>query len=389
MSRSIIHCDMDAFYASVEVLDNPALAGRPVVVGGSASRGVVSAASYEARRFGIHSAMPMAMAMKRCPEAVFLGVRMARYQEISGRIMAIFHRFTPLVEPLSLDEAFLDVTASSSLHGSGEEIAVAIRRLVREETGLTVSAGVAACKLVAKIASDQNKPDGLFIVPPGREREFLAPLPVGRLWGVGRAALKQLALMGVTTIGQLAELPEPLFIAKFGKSGSHMQQCALGIDTRPVEVEYEAQSIGNEETFDQDLHDLARLDRELLALCVRVARRLRQEGVAGRTVTVKVKYGDFVQVTRSLTLAEAIDDDASLLRTGRTLLKKTEAGSRPVRLLGISLSGLAPAGAGQQLALFNIDPAKERRRALCKAVDSIADRHGRKALLPGRLLEDG
>ena len=388
MSRSIIHCDMDAFYASVEVLDNPALRGLPVVVGGSAHRGVVSAASYEARRFGIHSAMPMATAMKRCPSAAFLPVRMARYQEISGRIMAIFHRFTPLVEPLSLDEAFLDVTASFSLHGPANAIAATIRQLVREETGLTVSAGVASCKLVAKIASDQNKPDGLTIVPAGQERDFLAPLPVGRLWGVGRTALKQLSLMGVTTIGQLTELPEAILIAKFGKAGSHMRQCALGIDDRPVEVEYEAQSIGNEETFDHDLLDSARLDRELLALCLRVARRLRQEGVAGRTVTVKVKYSDFVQVTRSLSLAEAIDDDASLLRIGRGLLAKTEAGSRPVRLLGISLSGLAPAAVGQQFSLFGADAGKERRRALCKAVDSIADRHGRKALLPARLLEE-
>jgi DNA polymerase IV len=203
-SRAIIHLDMDAFYASVEMLDQPALRGRPVVVGGTSDRSVVSAASYEARKYGIHSAMPMVRARQLCPGAVFLPVRMGRYREISERIMAIFERFTPLVEPISLDEAFLDVTGSSSLFGSGVEIAIAIKRLIKEETGLTGSAGVATSKLLAKIASDLRKPDGLTVVEPGREGEFLAPLPIGKLWGVGKTTLQELALLGVSTIGDLA-----------------------------------------------------------------------------------------------------------------------------------------------------------------------------------------
>ncbi|MHB1379527.1 MAG: DNA polymerase IV, partial [Desulfurivibrionaceae bacterium] len=218
-SRRIIHLDMDAFYASVEILDNPALRGQPVVVGGDCNRGVVCAASYEARKFGVHSALPMLMAKKLCPQGVFLPVRMARYQEISRRIMEIFQRFTPLVEPLSLDEAFLDVTASQRLMGSAEKIAGQIRALVRDTTGLTVSAGVGTSKLVAKIASDLNKPDGLTIVPPGEEEIFLAPLPIGRLWGVGKTTREALALIGVQTVGDLRRIPPAILTAKFGKAG--------------------------------------------------------------------------------------------------------------------------------------------------------------------------
>jgi len=248
-SRRIIHLDMDAFYASVEILDNPALRGQPVVVGGDCNRGVVCAASYEARKFGVHSALPMLTAKKLCPHGVFLPVRMARYQEISRRIMEIFQRFTPQVEPLSLDEAFLDVTASQRLMGSAEEIAGQIRALVRDTTGLTVSAGVGTSKLVAKIASDLNKPDGLTIVPPGEEEVFLAPLPIGRLWGVGKTTREALALIGVQTVGDLRRIPPAILTAKFGKAGRMLHESARGIDLRPVEPRQEAKSIGHEETF--------------------------------------------------------------------------------------------------------------------------------------------
>lgn len=386
-NRRIIHLDMDAFYAAVETLDNPALKGQPVVVGGNANRGVVCAASYEARKFGVHSALPILTARKLCPDGVFLPVRMARYQEISRRIMEIFQRFTPLVEPLSLDEAFLDVTASQSLMGTAEEIAIRIRALVREITGLTVSAGVGASKLVAKIASDLNKPDGLTIVPRGQEEAFLAPLPIGRLWGVGPTTRQALALIGVKTIGDLSRMPLAILTAKFGKAGLMLHESARGIDLRPVEPEQETKSIGHEETFAEDLRDQKRIEQELLTLCLKVGKRARRYGLAGRTVTVKVKYRDFVQVTRSLTLPEPVADDKSLYRTGCLLLAKTEITLRPIRLLGISLANLVPAEASGQLALFGESRARRKDCLLYKAIDAISDRYGSTSIVPATLVE--
>jgi len=386
-NRRIIHLDMDAFYASVEILDNPALRGRPVVVGGDCNRGVVCAASYEARKFGVHSALPIFTARKLCPHGVFLPVRMARYQEISSRIMDIFQRFTPLVEPLSLDEAFLDVTASQNLMGTAEDIAIQIRALVRETIGLTVSAGVGTSKLVAKIASDLNKPDGLTIVPPGQEEAFLAPLPIGRLWGVGRTTKEALALIGVKTIGDLSRMPPAILTAKFGKAGLMLQESAQGIDLRPVEPRQEAKSIGHEETFTEDLRDKKRLEQELLALCLKVGKRARDHELVGRTVTIKVKYRDFVQVTRSLTLPEPVADDKSLYQTGCLLLAKTEIGLRPIRLLGISLSNLIPTETPGQLALFGQSQTKAKDCRLYRAIDTISDRYGSGSIVPAALVE--
>ncbi len=386
-SRRIIHLDMDAFYAAVEILDNPALRGRPVVVGGNCNRGVVSAASYEARKFGVHSALPMLTARRLCPHGVFLPVRMARYQEVSRRIMDIFLQFTPLVEPLSLDEAFLDVTASQSLMGAAEDIARQIRALVRETIGLTVSAGVGASKLVAKIASDLNKPDGLTIVPVGQEEAFLAPLPIGRLWGVGRTTREALCLIGVKTIGDLSRMPPAILTAKFGKAGLMMHESARGIDLRPVEPGQEAKSIGHEETFAEDLRDKKRIEQELLALCLKVGKRARDKGLVGRTVTIKVKYRDFVQVTRSLTLPGPVADDKSLYQTGCLLLAKTEVGLRPIRLLGISLANLSPAGAGGQLALFGESQTRVKDCRLYEAIDTISDRYGSGSIVPATLVE--
>ena len=386
-SRRIIHLDMDAFYASVEILDNPALRGLPVVVGGDSNRGVVCAASYEARKFGVHSALPILTARKLCPQGVFLPVRMARYQEISSRIMEIFQRFTPLVEPLSLDEAFLDVTASQRLMGAAEDIARQIRALVKETIGLTVSAGVGTSKLVAKIASDLNKPDGLTIVPAGQEEAFLSPLPIGRLWGVGRTTREALALIGIKTIGDLSRMPTAILTAKFGKAGLMMQESAQGIDLRPVEPRQEAKSIGHEETFTDDLRDKKRLEQELLALCLKVGKRARNHGLVGRTVTIKVKYRDFVQVTRSLTLPEPVANDKSLYQTGCLLLAKTEIGLRPIRLLGISLSNLTPTEASGQLALFGQSQTKAKDCRLYKAIDAISDRYGCGSIVPATLVE--
>jgi len=386
-NRRIIHLDMDAFYASVEILDNPALRGRPVVVGGDCNRGVVCAASYEARKFGVHSALPIFTAKKLCPHGVFLPVRMARYQEISSQIMEIFQRFTPLVEPLSLDEAFLDVTASQRLMGAAEDIARQIRALVKETIGLTVSAGVGTSKLVAKIASDLNKPDGLTIVPPGQEEAFLAPLPIGRLWGVGRTTKESLALIGIKTIGDLSHIPTAILTAKFGKAGLMLQESAQGIDLRPVEPRQEAKSIGHEETFTEDLRDKKRLEQELLALCLKVGKRARDHGLVGRTVTIKVKYRDFVQVTRSLTLPEPVADDKSLYQTGCLLLAKTEIGLRPIRLLGITLANLIPTETPGQLALFGQSQTKAKDCRLYKAIDAISDRYGCGSIVPAALVE--
>ncbi len=385
--RSIIHLDMDAFYAAVEVLDNPELRGRPVIVGGSARRGVVSTCSYEARRFGVHSAMPMSQALRRCPDAVVLPVRMSRYKELSELIFDIYRRYTPLIEPLSLDEAFLDVTASERLFGLAAEMARTIKTLVRNETGgLTVSAGVAPNKLTAKIASDMKKPDGLTVVPPDRVREFLAPLPIGRLWGVGRVGRNSLAMLGVETIGDLVRLPEDLVRARFGDHGLDLQSLARGEDDRPVEPERDVKSVGAEETYLEDITALDAARREILWLSTRTARRLRRSGLVCRTVTVKVKYADFKLITRAETLHRATDDHREIFRTADRLLGKTEVGRRPARLLGVSLSGLDVEGEPRQGSLFAEEAGDERGRRLNRALDRISDKFGDRALLPATLL---
>jgi DNA polymerase-4 len=384
--RAIIHVDMDAFYASVEVRDNPELKGKPVVVGGTSDRSVVSAASYEARRYGIHSAMATAKARRLCPEAIFLPVRMGRYQEVSRQIMAIFHRFTPLVEPISLDEAFLDVTGSTGLFGEPPIIAREIKKLIAEETGLTASAGVAASKLVAKIASDLRKPDGLTIIEAGREREFLAGLPVRKLWGAGEKTLESLALLNVHTIGDLAALPLEFLLARFGEHGHHLHQAANAMDARPVVPTREAKSIGHEETFSKDLTDLTVIRKELLELATRVGERLRRHQLQGQTITLKIKFFDFTACSRSLTLAEPTSDSMEIFRLARDLLRKTEAGRKPIRLAGISVSTLCDAGCGYQQDLFDKSRQRERSRGLHEAVDRINQKFGADTINPAALL---
>ena len=385
--RSIIHLDMDAFYASVEELDNPELKGKPVIVGGSSMRGVVSAASYEARKYKIHSAMPIAQAMRLCPHGVFLPVRMKRYKEISNKVFSIFQKYTPLVEPLSLDEAFLDVTSSRKLFGTAEDIARQIRKQVFEEIGLTISAGVAASKLVAKIASDFNKPDGLTIVPAGSEAEFLAPLPIKRLWGVGKKTQETLGLLGVHTIGDIAGLSLDLLEQKFGKHGKHLHLSALGLDERDVETEHETKSVGHEFTFDADLTEIEAIRRELLELSGMVAKRLRHYQLKGKTITLKVKYHDFRQVTRSSTINEHTADSKRIYQKVLQLLKKTDAGKQPARLLGISVSGLKLDGGSNQQLLFPEMQTGKKREEINKALDAIQEKYGSTAIFPGRLLK--
>nr|MBF0221099.1 DNA polymerase IV [Desulfobulbaceae bacterium] len=379
---------MDAFYASVEMLDDPALRGKAVIVGGDSNRGVVSAASYEARKYGVHSALAIVIAKKRCPHGVFVRPRMDRYIEVSQQIMGIFNGFTPLVEPLSLDEAFLDVTGSEKLFGDASYIAQTIRQVVKQQTGLTVSAGLASSKLVAKIASDMDKPDGLTIVPFGKEREFLAPLPISKLWGVGKVTQGELAKLGVKTIGDLAQLSQEILQKKFGQHGTHLHRASMAIDDREVIPESAVKSIGHEDTFESDIVDVDTLGKKLLHISVKVARRLRRNGLRARTVMLKVKYYDFVQVTRSTTLKESTDDSHRIYVESKKLLGQTQAGKKPVRLVGISTANFEDGSKPVQACLFVTEKSNGAcRRNLNEAVDSITDKYGRESLKPAALID--
>jgi DNA polymerase-4 len=384
----IIHLDMDAFYPAVEVLDNPELKGKSVIVGGSRTRGVVSSASYEARKFGVHSAQPMVTAIRLCPEAIVLPVRMSRYKEVSEQVFKIFDHFTPLVEPLSIDEAFLDVTASSRLFGPPVEIAKKIKQKVVEKTGLTISAGVAPSKFVAKIASDLEKPDGLTVVHAEKVREFLDPLPIEKMWGVGKVTKQVLSALRIQTFEDLSRIPVEVLEKKFGKHGVHMHRLSMGIDDRIVVRDHEVKSIGHEETFSEDIQRLDLAKKELLSLAHRVARRMRRHGVEGKTITLKVKYHDFTRTTRSVTRPIYTNDSADIYSNVCSLLEKTAVGRRPVRLLGISLSNLTDIDAGRQLSLFSNYETDERRKDLNRTLDSIVDKFGGKGIRPGSLIDE-
>jgi len=408
VSRTILHVDLDAFYASVEVLENPELRGRPVLVGGTGPRGVVAAASYEARRFGIHSAMPMGRARRLCPQAVVLPPRFELYGAKSRQVHGIFAAFTPLIEPIALDEAFLDVTGAvvggsrrpyrgdtprppGPLFGTGPEIGAAIRARVRAETGLTASVGVATSKLLAKLASDDAKPDGMLVVDRGTELEYLHPHPVGRLWGVGPATLARLARFGVETIGDLAALPEASLVDALGRAhGQLLHALAHGRDDRPVEADRETKSIGQEETFPRDVTDREALRREVRRMAERVGSRLREHGLAGRTVTLKVRFPDFRTITRSATLPEAFDATAEIAGLALGLLEKVDTAAG-VRLLGVTVSNLAQ-GAAQQGTLFGEAPARPPAGdrpppGVQAAVDAVRARFGDAAVGPAVLLE--
>jgi DNA polymerase-4 len=382
--RKIIHLDLDAFFAAVEQRDFPELRGRPVIVGGSAERGVVCACSYEARRFGVHSAMAMARALRLCPAAQVRSVRMERYRSVSRQVFEVFARYTDLIEPLSVDEAFLDVTGSEKLFGPAAQIAAAIRRAVREETGLTISAGVASNKFLAKLGSEQNKPDGLFVVPDPPD-DFLLPLPLGRLWGIGPVARQQLENLGLKTVGDLRRCSRDRLIRLFGKPGGQLFDLARGIDPRPLEPAGDPKSIGHEDTYARDLHCLEEMRRALLDLAERVGARLRRHRLGGQTITLKVKYADFVTVSRSRTLDAAVDHAMAIYPVVVELLERTEAHCRPVRLLGISLGRLQPPGGGQG-ELFGARD-RQRQTALDQAVDRLRDRYGFAGVCRGTLLK--
>jgi DNA polymerase-4 len=362
------------------------------VVGGIGARGVVSAASYEARMFGVHSAMPMARARRACPQAVFLPPRFGRYTELSRAVMAVLADVSPLVEQLSIDEAFVDVAGARRLLGDAPTIAALVRARVRSEVGLTVSVGVASTKFLAKLAGDLSKPDGLLVVESGTERAFLAPLPVGRLWGVGPATLRKLERMGVRTIGDVAALPESALTSALGASlGAHLSALARNDDPRAVVTDREAKSIGAEETFATDLRDRAACDRELVRLADRVTGRARQAELLARTITLKVRFADFETVTRARTLPDATALSTTVLRAGRELLAPMEI-QRGVRLLGLSLSQLGEHGEVQTLLALDDAVAVEqertdRREAVERAADGVRDRFGAAAIRPATLVE--
>jgi DNA polymerase-4 len=386
---------MDAFFVSVELLDQPELRGKPVIVGGSGDRGVVAAASYEARSFGVHSAMPSVRARRLCPHAIFLHGRYDRYVEVSGAVMKIFRSFTPLVEPISLDEAFLDVRGSRRLHGPAPVIAADIRARVLDEQGLTCSVGVAPTKFVAKLASEAAKPRaaaagpqpglGVKVVEPDDVLAFLHPLPVQALWGVGPATLARLERLGILTVGDLARMPLPILTGTLGTaSGSHLHALANGIDERAVEPDRKAKSIGHEETFAVDQRDRRVLEGELMRFSDAIATRLRAHEVAGRTITIKVRFHDFRTITRSSTLPAPTDDSLAIAREAKALFGQIDP-AVGIRLLGIHVSGLT-ADPVRQLSFDDVDaPAWTDAN---KAVDEIRARFGSDAIGPAVIATD-
>jgi DNA polymerase-4 len=379
--RTILHVDMDAFFVSVELRRRPELVGKPVVVGGTGRRGVVAAASYEARRYGVHSALPSAIARRRCPHAVFLPGDHALYGEVSAAVRSILDRYTPLVEPLSLDEAFLDVTGAGRLFGPGRVIAERIRSDIRSELDLDCSVGVAANKFVAKLASVEAKPvalpdrvqpgPGVFVVEPGRERAFLDPLPVQRLWGVGPATLERLHRLGVVRVEDLAAVEPGLLAAALGRhQAEHLRSLAVGADERPVESDRDARSIS---------HEVARL-------CDAVARRLRRAGLGGRTLAVKVRFAGFTTITRAVTSTGALDLGPEMVAVLRPVLEAIDP-TPGVRLLGVSASNLAPPS--RQLTLDEIAGDRPDWDAATAALDAIRDRFGADAIGPASVLDGG
>lgn len=380
---SIIHCDMDAFFASVEQLTNPALKSKPVIVGGHPkSRGVVSTCSYEARKFGIRSAMPVAEAYRRCPSAIFLSPDFSKYKKYSGLMHKIFEEYTPLIEPISLDEAFLDVTGCETIFGPAPEIGKKIKQRIREEVGLTISVGIAHNKFLAKLASDLSKPDGFLVIDPKRVQSFLDPLDIGRVWGVGEKTALKLRNLNIKTIKDLRQLDEAHLIQIFGTFGHQLYLLARGIDNREIVKCRKAKSVGRETTFAEDISKYEELEKVILELSSEVGRNLRKDGIKGRTVTIKIKYFDFKTVTRSKTLESATNIDEDIYREARCLLKNLLV--KPIRLAGVSVQNLIELEE-PQLTLFG--ETKDEKARLSQAVDIVKDKFGDNIITWARLLK--
>ncbi len=392
MQGAIIHIDLDAFFVAVERLDDLSLIGVPVIVGGRPeARGVVSSASYEARAFGVHSAMPTAQALRLCPRAILVSGHRGRYAEMSRQVMAILSDYTPLLEPISIDEAFLDVTGTEAHYGPPGSLAVAIQDRIEAKLRLSASLGVASNKLVAKVASDYrplkgifDKPHAVTVVPPGQEEAFLAPLPIRKLWGVGEVTGREMARLGVETIGDLARLPLDGLRSRFGTHGEGLWRSAHGLDDSPVTPEHEAKSLSREETFAQDIRDAAVLRRELLRLSDAVAARLRRHSFQARTISLKLRYGDFTTLTRQETLPEATDSGPAVYGQALALFEAVWDRRRPVRLLGVGAENLCQPA--RQLRLF--EQHAQRHAQLEAALDRIRARYGDNAIRRASLLEE-
>ena len=387
MTRTILHVDMDAFYAAVEQRDHPEWSGKPLIVGsdpkGGKGRGIVATCSYEARKFGVHSAQAISQAWRMCPQGIYVSPDMSKYAHESERVMHILLDYSDLVEQVSIDEAFLDVAGSHRLFGDGASIAGQIKNRVRSERKLTASVGVAASKFVAKVASDLQKPDGLVVVEPGREAEFLAPLPVSRLWGVGEKTAAALKEIGVQRIGQIAALTRASLLGRFGKSGEHLWELSRGMDDRLVVPEDGYKSIGHETTFEKDTHDEHLLHETLLWLAEKVAQRLRANHTRARTIAIKFREADFTTYTRRKTLTDAVDTSEQIFPRAWTLMHPLIRRGVAVRLIGVYGSNLESEGAGQ-LSLFGRPEQKDRR--LATAVDAITRRYGDSAITRATLV---
>jgi len=388
-TRRIAHVDMDAFYASIEIRDNPSLAGKPVVVGGpGTARGVVAAASYEARKFGIHSAMPMARAERLCSALVRLPANFEKYRDVSRQVMAILGEFSPSIEPLSLDEAFLDLTGSELVLGPSFIVGRAIKERIRAETRLAASVGIAPVKFVAKIASDFKKPDGLVVVEPSELIAFLRPLPISRLWGVGPKTEERLSLLGIHTVADLADIDPARLERQLGEHGRHLYALAHGRDERHVVPNWDAKSYSHEQTFAKDVDDQDALEAVLLDQAIRVARRLRHDGVTGRVVQLKLRFSDFHTITRQETLRQPTLDADEIYRSGRALLalaRESDGEGRPIRLVGVGVHAIRPADE-EELDLFLPPPSQSKSRKLADVIDRIEDRFGRGKVTRAKIL---
>jgi DNA polymerase-4 len=382
-TRTIAHVDMDCFFAAVEALDNPEYRGKPLVVGGPrhSSRSVVSTCSYEARAYGVRSAMPISQAARLCPHAIFIPGNMSRYVQVSDEIMDVLRQFTPLMQQVSIDEAFLDMTGCEHFYKDPQDIGVRIRRAIKDSSGLTASVGIAENKFLAKLASSRCKPDGLMVVSPEDAYDLLSTLPIGKLWGVGEKGEKALARYGIETVKDLRIWPKEWLVAQYGKWGAQLYDLARGIDDDPVIPDEERKSYGSESTFDEDVTDIRALMHSLAQHTGRVGMRLRRAEKLARTVTIKVKYADFSQITRSKTLAEPFDDDEAIYNTACALLEETDM-RMAVRLIGLSVSGLSDF---RQLSLF--EPG-EPGGGIDEVLDDIVERYGAKGVIRGRELED-
>jgi DNA polymerase-4 len=381
---TVMHVDMDAFFASVELLDNPQLRGLPVIVGGRGARSVVTAATYEARRYGVNSAMPMSIALRRCPNAIVLEPHFEKYRHYSQLVMAMFHDVTPLVEPLSIDEAFLDVAGARRLLGSGWQIGTALRSRVASETGLTCSVGVATTKFIAKLASSLAKPDGLLIVPGTATLDFLHPLPIKALWGVGSKTAEQLERLGLRTVGDVAQTPLAALTKALGTAAGHkLHELAWARDPRAVTTSREDKSVGHEVTFEYDITDAAVIRRELLRMSNQVGVRLRRAGLTGRTVVLKLRYGDFTTISRSRTIEEPTDLGRRIYDAVAEIYGTVERADARIRLIGVRMEQLADA-ADTALGLWDTD---EGWRDAEQAIDAVSERFGQRLVQPAALVK--